>query len=148
MTNPQSTDIDPFSAVVAFEPEPETTPPQLLTDRLVEWAAEVDHSMRAAVTALVQEDAVLARADVHALLLVDTGMRVYCEWTRFEDQYRKALVLDTSERAFLDFVVAIAFPRQVPLWPLEHLGERRLAVILRALASCGGSETIAVGVRT
>ncbi|MFD8936682.1 hypothetical protein ACFV0R_15755 [Streptomyces sp. NPDC059578] len=122
--------------------------PRPLADWLTEWASDSDLGGRAAVAALVQEDVILAREDVRDLLVIRTGPRAYCHWARFEDRYRTALVLDASERAFLDLVVAIAFPRQVPLWPLERLGERRLAIILRALAALGGSDAIAVGVRT
>ncbi|MFD8937341.1 hypothetical protein ACFV0R_19165 [Streptomyces sp. NPDC059578] len=124
------------------------TSPELLTDRLTAWARTRDTGERAAVAALIQEGDILAREDVRDLLVVDTGKRTSLDWPRFEAQYKAALVLDTGERAFIDLVVAIAFPRLVPLWQVENLGERRLAIVLRALASLAGSDTIAVGVRT
>jgi hypothetical protein len=119
----------------------------LLTDRLTEWARTRDAGERAAVAALIHEGDVLARGDVRDLLVVDTGRVASLDWPRFEGQYRTALVLDTSERAFLDLVVAVGFPRLVPLWQVENLGERRLAIVLRALAALAGCDTIAVGTR-
>ncbi|MFD7551767.1 hypothetical protein ACFV0R_17755 [Streptomyces sp. NPDC059578] len=121
--------------------------PHLLSDRLTAWARTRDTGERAAVAALLQESDVLAREDVRDLLVIDTGKRAYCDWPRFEGQYRTVLVLDTSERAFLDLVVAVGFPRLVPLWQVENLGERRLAIVLRALAALAGVDTIAVGTR-
>ncbi|MFJ4769943.1 hypothetical protein ACIP88_12595 [Streptomyces uncialis] len=44
--------------------------------------------------------------------------------------------------------MAIRFPRLVPLWQVEHLDDRRLAIILRALTRLAGSDAIAVGTRT
>ncbi|MFF2021510.1 hypothetical protein ACFVW2_06830 [Streptomyces sp. NPDC058171] len=122
-------------------------PPRLLSCRLTEWASGRDLGERAAVAALLQEGDVLARGDVRDLLVVDTGKRAYCDWPRFEGQYRTVLALDASERAFLDLVVAVGFPRLVPLRQVENLGERRLAIILRALAALAGCDTIAVGTR-
>ncbi|MFF2021198.1 hypothetical protein ACFVW2_05240 [Streptomyces sp. NPDC058171] len=126
--------------------DPEAAP--LLTDRLTAWARNRDTGERAAVAALIHEGDVLAREDVRELLVVDTGKRAHCDWPRFEAQYKTALVLDTGERAFLELVVAIGFPRLVPLWQVENLDERRLAVVLRALAALAGAERIAVGTRT
>ncbi|MGX2995790.1 hypothetical protein JNUCC64_16130 [Streptomyces sp. JNUCC 64] len=123
-------------------------PSGTLTDRLAEWARGRNAGERAAVAALVAERDVLARPDVRDLLVVDTGTRAHCDWARFETHYRESLELDHSERAFLDLVMAIRFPRLVPLWLVENLGERRLAVFLRALAAVVGADgiTVAVGV--
>ncbi|MFD8934067.1 hypothetical protein ACFV0R_02200 [Streptomyces sp. NPDC059578] len=112
------------------------------------WARTRDTGEQAAVAALIEEGDVLAREDVRHLLVVEDGDVAVCDWPRFEAQYRTGLVLDVGERAFLDLVVAIGFPRLVPLWQVENLGDRRLAVILRALARLAGSETVAVGVRS
>ncbi|MGW1147970.1 hypothetical protein ACWD6I_23635 [Streptomyces sp. NPDC002454] len=118
----------------------------LLTDRLAVWAGTRGATERVAVAALVEEGDVLARGDVRDLLVADTGTAASCDWPRFEARYRNSLVLDASERAFLDFVVAVSFPRLVPLWQVEHLGERRLVVVLRALvALAGASSTVTVG---
>ncbi|MEU0685619.1 hypothetical protein [Streptomyces uncialis] len=127
---------------------PHRDAPPLLSDRLTEWARPRDAGNRAAVAALIEEDSILAREDVQALLLIETGCGVFCDWPRFEDRYRRALVLDDGEDAFLTFVIAIAFPRLVPLWRLESLGDRRLGIVLRALTRLAGSDAIAVGTRT
>ncbi|WP_406398411.1 hypothetical protein [Streptomyces uncialis] len=58
------------------------------------------------------------------------------------------MVLDEGEDAFLTLVLATAFPRLVPLWKVEVLGDRRLGIVLRALACLGGSTAIAVGTRS
>ncbi|MFD4833448.1 hypothetical protein ACFWPV_26875 [Streptomyces uncialis] len=122
-----------------------TTP--LLSDRLTAWARTRDRGERAAVAALLEEGDVLAREDVRHLLVVEAGDTVFCDWPRFEAQYRSVLVLDRGEDAFLTLVIATAFPRLVPLWKVEELGDRRLAVVLRALAGLAGSGTVAVGAR-
>ncbi|MFD5554797.1 hypothetical protein ACFWIA_13315 [Streptomyces sp. NPDC127068] len=130
----------------AHESQPNHTP-TLLSDRLTMWARSRDVGERAAVAALIHEGDVLSRGDVRDLLVVDSGRVASLDWPRFEGQYRTVLVLDTSERAFLDLVVAVGFPRLVPLWQVENLGERRLVIVLRALAALAGVDTIAVGTR-
>ncbi|MEU0689995.1 hypothetical protein [Streptomyces uncialis] len=122
--------------------------PPLLSDRLTAWARTRDIGERAAVDALVEEGDVLAREDVRRLLVVENDAFVFCDWPRFEARYRCSLVLDEGEDAFLTLVLATAFPRLVPLWKVEVLGERRLGVVLRALVRLGGSTAIAVGTRT
>ncbi|WP_445401261.1 hypothetical protein ACSMX9_08420 [Streptomyces sp. LE64] len=119
---------------------------ELLTDRLTVWAGTRGPTERVAVAALIEEGDVLARGDVRDLLVVDTRASASCDWPRFEARYRNSLVLDASERAFLDFVVAVSFPRLVPLWQVEHLGERRLVVVLRALAALAGADGVTVSV--
>ncbi|WP_445401582.1 hypothetical protein ACSMX9_09490 [Streptomyces sp. LE64] len=124
-----------------------TIPVPLLTDRLAAWASTRGATERVAIAALIEEGDVLAREDVRDLLVVDTGRAAHCDWPRFEARYRNSLVLDAGERAFLDFVVAVGFPRLVPLWQVEHLGERRLVVVLRALAALAGAgDTVTVSV--
>ncbi|MEV3874522.1 hypothetical protein [Streptomyces sp. NPDC049906] len=118
----------------------------LLTDRLTAWAGTRGTTERIAVAALIEEGDVLARGDVRDLLVAETGTAASCDWPRFEASYRNSLVLDASERAFLDFVVAVSFPRLVPLWQVEHLGERRLVVVLRALAALAGAGAVTVSV--
>ncbi|MFD4830435.1 hypothetical protein ACFWPV_11350 [Streptomyces uncialis] len=120
----------------------------LLSDRLTNWAQDRDIGERAAVAALIEEGDILARGDVRDLLIVESGTVVFCDWPRFEAQYRCALVLDEGEDAFLTLVLATAFPRLVPLWKVEVLGDRRLGIVLRALACLGGSTAIAVGTRS
>ncbi|MEU0691395.1 hypothetical protein [Streptomyces uncialis] len=125
----------------------ETATP-LISDRLTKWAQDRDIGERAAVAALVEEGDVLARGDVRDLLIVENEAVVFCDWPRFEARYRCALVLDEGEDAFLTLVLATAFPRLVPLWKVEVLGERRLGIVLRALARLAGGGTIFVGSRS
>ncbi|MYY12600.1 hypothetical protein GT204_27810 [Streptomyces sp. SID4919] len=120
----------------------------LLSDRLIAWAGDRDVGERAAVAALIEEGDILARGDVRDLLVVEHGSVVFCDWPRFEAQYRCVLVLDEGEDAFLTLVLATAFPRLVPLWKVEVLGERRLGIVLRGLARLAGCTTLAVGVRS
>ncbi|MFJ7418016.1 hypothetical protein ACIQXD_05305 [Streptomyces uncialis] len=120
----------------------------LLSDRLTEWARLQGLGVQVAVAALIEEDAVLARDDVRALLIVETGAGVFCDWARFESRYRSELRLSPSVDAFLTYVLATAFPRVVPLWKVEALGDRRLGIVLRAIARLAGSDAIAVGTRT
>lgn len=125
----------------------------LLSDRLTAWARARDRGELAAVTALIEEGDILAREDVRHLLVVEAGDGaggaevVFCDWPRFEAQYRCVLVLDQAEEAFLTLVLATAFPRLVPLWKVESLCARRLAVVLRALAALADADTITVGNR-
>ncbi|MFI5940219.1 hypothetical protein ACIBCB_08110 [Streptomyces uncialis] len=111
--------------------------PPLLSDRLIEWVRDRD----------IGEGDVLARGDVRDLLVVENEAVVFCDWPRFEAQYRCVLVLDEGEDAFLTLVLATAFPRLVPLWKVEVLGDRRLGIVLRALARLAGSDSVAVGCR-
>ncbi|MFJ4769400.1 hypothetical protein ACIP88_09810 [Streptomyces uncialis] len=125
----------------------ENTTPQL-SDRLVAWARARTVGERGAVSALIEEDSLLSRDDVRKLLIVDTGAGIFCDWARFEERYRRALVLNGAEDAFLTYIIATAFPRVVPLWRLEELGDRRLGIILRAFTRLAGSDMIAIGTRT
>ncbi|MFD4833968.1 hypothetical protein ACFWPV_29615 [Streptomyces uncialis] len=135
-------------------PEPAGTPPlaeaPLLSDQLIEWVRGRDIGEQAAVAALLEEGDVLARGDVRDLLVVENEAEavVFCDWPRFEAQYRCSLVLDEGEDAFLTLILATAFPRLVPLWKVEVLGDRRLVIVLRALARLAGSHSVAVGCRS
>ncbi|MYY11080.1 hypothetical protein GT204_19735 [Streptomyces sp. SID4919] len=122
--------------------------PPPLSDRLSVWARARTVGERGAVGALIEEDTLLSRDDVRRLLVVETGAGVFCDWARFEDRYRRELVLNSAEDAFLTYVIATAFPRVVPLWRLEELGDRRLGIILRAFTRLAGSDLIAIGTRT
>ncbi|WP_406839741.1 hypothetical protein ACICHK_32885 [Streptomyces sp. AHU1] len=61
--------------------------------------------------------------------------RVYC------------LGLDEEQRAFLGLVPSMVGIGHVPLAAVSDLGERRLAVTLRAVARLAGNDTPAVGMR-
>ncbi|MFJ6568922.1 hypothetical protein ACIQNU_15990 [Streptomyces sp. NPDC091292] len=100
------------------------------------------------MAALIEEDELLAREWVRGLLVTerDDGA-VSCDWLAFEARYTRAPGLTSSDKAFLALIVAVRFPRNITFWNLESLGDRRLAIVLRALAKLAGSTTIAVGTR-
>ncbi|MFJ6570067.1 hypothetical protein ACIQNU_21855 [Streptomyces sp. NPDC091292] len=127
--------------------EPPDTPP-LLTDRLRVWVRDQPPCERIAVAALVEEDELLAREWVRGLLVTerDDGA-VSCDWLGFEARYPRAPGLTSSDKAFLALIVAVRFPRNITFWNLESLGDRRLAIVLRAMAKLAGSDAIAVGTR-
>ncbi|MEU2559216.1 hypothetical protein ABZ626_07730 [Streptomyces longispororuber] len=119
--------------------------PVSVEDRLRAWATE-DHD-RIAVTMLIQEHELLARPAVQRVLVARTDDGVRADWTHLSLRLTD-LELDDAEHAFLEIVLAIALGRQVLLDGVLPLGERRLAVVLRALAAWAGVDTIAVGTRS
>ncbi|MFF2852435.1 hypothetical protein ACFVT5_39970 [Streptomyces sp. NPDC058001] len=122
--------------------------PPLLTDQLAEWVRDQPPCERVAVAALIEEDELLAREWVRRLLVAehDDGA-VSCDWLAFEARYTRAPGLTPEDKAFLRLVVAVRFPRNISLWNLELLDERRLCIVLRAMAKLAGSDTVAVGTR-
>ncbi|MFJ6568065.1 hypothetical protein ACIQNU_11615 [Streptomyces sp. NPDC091292] len=122
--------------------------PPLLTDRLAAWVRDQPPSERVAMAALIKEDTLLAREWVRRLLVAerDDGA-VSCDWLAFEARYARAPGLTEADKAFLALIVAIRFPRTVPLCHVQLLDDRRLGIVLRAMAELAGSDTIAVGTR-
>ncbi|MFJ6566206.1 hypothetical protein ACIQNU_02210 [Streptomyces sp. NPDC091292] len=120
----------------------------LLTDRLTAWVRGQPPCERIAVAALIEEDELLADEWVRGLLVTehDDGT-VSCDWLRFEARYTHAPGLTPADEAFLGYIVAIRFPRKVTFCDTELLGDRRLAIVLRAMAKLAGSDRIAVGTR-
>ncbi|MFJ6572250.1 hypothetical protein ACIQNU_33075 [Streptomyces sp. NPDC091292] len=127
---------------------PPADSPPLLTGQLAVWVRDQPHCERIAVAALIEEDELLAREDVRRLLVTehDDGT-VSCDWLAFEARYSRAPGLTPADKAFLGYVVAVRFPRNMTFWNLESLGDRRLAIVLRAMAKLAGSDRIAVGTR-
>ncbi|MFF2852491.1 hypothetical protein ACFVT5_40275 [Streptomyces sp. NPDC058001] len=119
----------------------------LLSDLLTQWAHDRDPGERAAVTALIEEDDLLAREGVRHLLVTEHDGTMSCDWLAFEARYARAPGLTPEDKAFLALVVAVRFPRTVTLWKLELLDDRRLCIVLRAMAKLAGSDTVAVGTR-
>ncbi|MFF9895502.1 hypothetical protein [Streptomyces longispororuber] len=119
--------------------------PAPVEERLRAWATEdLD---RIAVAMLIQEHALLARPAVRRVLVAQTDDGVRADWTHLSLRLLD-LELDDAEYAFLEVVLAVALGRQVLLDRVLPLGERRLAVVLRALAAWAGVDTIAVGTRS
>jgi hypothetical protein len=101
----------------------------------------------AAVGALAEEEHLLARDNVRAALVVKTGGGTMgCSWERFGSRLY-TLGLDDAERAFAGLVLSLAGPHQTSLTRVLDLDERRLAILLRAMVSLSGCDTIAVGTR-
>ncbi|MFF2849580.1 hypothetical protein ACFVT5_25075 [Streptomyces sp. NPDC058001] len=125
-----------------------TDPPPLLTDQLTAWVRDQPPCEQVAVAALIEEDELLARHWVRRLLVAehDDGA-LSCDWLQFEARYTRAPGLTPEDKAFLRLIIAIRFPRDVSLWNLELLDDRRLCIVLRAMAKLAGSETVAVGTR-
>ncbi|MFJ6573021.1 hypothetical protein ACIQNU_37005 [Streptomyces sp. NPDC091292] len=138
--------MTPTKATTKPNDASETTP--LLSDRLMAWVRDQPPCERFALAALIEEDELLARECVRRILVAEhDGGSVSCDWLAFEARYSRAPGLTSSDKAFLALIVAVRFPRNITFWNLESLGDRRLAIVLRAMAKLAGSDTIAVGTR-
>lgn len=116
-----------------------------LGQQLLAWARASSPVDVAAVQALVDEERILARDDFRRALVVDTGGVLGCDWEGLSGR-RYVLPLDTGERAFVDLVLSLAGPCQVNLArTLMELDDRRIAILLRAMALRAGSDRIAIG---
>ncbi|MFF9894512.1 hypothetical protein [Streptomyces longispororuber] len=130
---------------VRHDHTPPAPGPEPVEERLRAWATEdLD---RIAVTMLLQERELLARPVVQRVLVAQTDDGVRADWTHLSLRLPE-LELDDGAYAFLEVVLAIALGRQVLLDRVLPLGERRLGVVLRALAAWAGVDTIAVGTRS
>ncbi|MEU2558313.1 hypothetical protein ABZ626_03050 [Streptomyces longispororuber] len=130
---------------VHHDDSPPAPGPEPVEERLRAWATE--DCDRIAVTMLVQERELLARPAVRRVLVARSDDGVRADWTHLSLRLTE-LELDDAEYAFLEVVLAIALGRQVLLDRVLPLGERRLAVVLRALTAWAGVDTIAVGTRS
>jgi len=101
---------------------------------------------QAAVRALVEEGQILALDTVRRDLVCHTDAGLEFTWQHLSCSLY-SLGLDESGRAFVDLVLSIAWPHQTSLVRVMDLDERRLAIVLRAMISLSGNETLAVGTR-
>lgn len=101
---------------------------------------------KAAVRALVEEEQILARPTFRNALAWNTEDDLEFSWQNLACCLY-GLGLDESGRAFVDLVLSIASPHQSSLTLVMDLDERRLAIILRAMISLSGVDTLAVGTR-
>lgn len=100
---------------------------------------------RAAAQALVEEETILAHRSVLAALgLLDP--RPVVRWEGLAGRVY-VLGLDDEQRAFLALTLSMVGIGHVSLAAVSDLGERRLGVMLRAIARLAGNNTIAVGTR-
>ncbi|MEU2584506.1 hypothetical protein ABZ612_16420 [Streptomyces avermitilis] len=117
---------------------------QQLGERLLR-SAKSDRD-KAGVQALVEEETLLATARVRAVLVTEAGGKPRCHWeSMLGRQY--TLGLDDASRSFLALVLSMVGIGQTSLAAVQELDERRLAIILRAIARLAGNDTLAVGTR-
>jgi hypothetical protein len=96
---------------------------------------------------VVEEETVLAhRSVLGALGLLDTPSAAKVGWEGLMGRVH-SLGLDDEQRAFLGLTLSMLGIGGVSLAAASGLGERRLAVMLRAIARLAGNDTIAVGTR-
>ncbi|MFD5634786.1 hypothetical protein ACFWJM_11685 [Streptomyces sp. NPDC127077] len=113
--------------------------------RLIKSATSVGE--RAAAQALVAEETTLARENVQRTLgLLDRPSRSPVRWEGLMGRVY-GLGLDEEQRAFLALVLSMVGMGSVSLAAVSDLDERRLAVMLRAIARLAGNDTLAVGTR-
>ncbi|MFD9651746.1 hypothetical protein [Streptomyces mirabilis] len=113
--------------------------------RLIE-AATSDRE-RAAAQALVEEETILAHSSVQgALGLLDMPSKAKVGWEGLMGRVY-SLGLDDEQRTFLGLTLSMLSIGSTPLAAVAELDERRLAIMLRAIARLAGNDTIAVGTR-
>jgi hypothetical protein len=102
---------------------------------------------KVAVWALVEEREILTVAAVRRNLASQSGSgRVKFTWQHLVCGLY-GLGLDDAERAFVDLVLSIAWPHQTSLMRVMDLDERRLAIVLQAMARLAGNKTITITAR-
>ncbi|MGC4984684.1 hypothetical protein ACLQ18_29255 [Streptomyces sp. DT193] len=125
----------------------ETTDGALLEGRGQKLIKSASIGERAAAQALVEEETILARENVQrALGLLDVPSWSEVRWEGLMGRVY-GLGLDEEQQAFLGLVLSMVGIGHVPLAAVSDLGERRLAVMLRAVARLAGNNTLAVGTR-
>ncbi|MBW8737128.1 MAG: hypothetical protein JF621_08365 [Streptomyces turgidiscabies] len=108
--------------------------------------AAVTPREQAAVRALVDEEQILARPTFRRALVRHTDDGIEFSWQNLAC-HLYGLDLDDAARGFVDLVLSVASPHQTSLTRVMELDERRLAILLRALISLSGVDTLAVGTR-
>lgn len=103
---------------------------------------------KAGLRALIEEKTVIAGEAVRRALIVtnDAGTPVGCAWDRLA-RARFGLVLDEEQRIVLDVILSIASSHHVNLGWLMEIDDRRLAILLRAMAEMAGDNVIAISTR-
>ncbi|WP_448321355.1 hypothetical protein [Streptomyces sp. CO7] len=92
------------------------------------------------MTALVEEEVVLGRAEVRRVFVVEQPTGAFCDWERLA-KWLYFPVIERGDREFLRAVLSIASSTQVVLGTLlPSLGERRSDIVLRALWTLGAPE--------
>lgn len=111
--------------------------------RLIESATS--NRELAAAQALVDEETILSLRSVHgALGLLDLPSEAPVGWEGLMGRVY-TLGLDREERVFLGLTLSMVGIGNTPLSAVSDLGERRRAIILRAITRLAGNDTPAVG---
>ncbi|MGX2997605.1 hypothetical protein JNUCC64_25650 [Streptomyces sp. JNUCC 64] len=121
--------------------------PPSLSVLLTEWARRESLVDRVAVAALVADDDLIRRSEVVAGLVVVREGVTGCDWERLSRCTTLLERLPDSDAVFLALVLAVARRAPLPTGRLRLLGERRLTLVLRALAALAESSGVAVGER-
>jgi hypothetical protein len=108
--------------------------------------AATSDGQRAAAQALVEEETILAQRNVLTALGLLDPSSAKVRWEGLAGRVY-SLGLDDEQRAFLGLTLSMVGIGQISLAAVSGLGERRLAVMLRAIARMAGNDTIAVGTR-
>lgn len=101
---------------------------------------------RTAVQALVEEETLLTLDNVRAALVTKRDGAMTCRWEGMAGRLY-TLGLDTSDRTFLGLVLSIVGVQQSYLAAVEHLDERRLKIVLKAILRLADNDRIAIGIR-
>jgi hypothetical protein len=103
---------------------------------------------KTAVRALIEERKILAMPAVRRNLASQPGSggRVTFTWQHLACSLY-GLGLDDAERSFVDLVLSIGSPHQTSLMRVMDLDERRLAIVLQAMARLAGNNTITITAR-
>lgn len=101
---------------------------------------------RAAAQALAEDGVLIFRPQVRAALIVREEGRMTCRWEGMAGRVY-SLGLDEEERVFLGLVLSMVGVGLHTLSAVPDLGERRLAIILRAILRLAGNDRLAVGTR-
>ncbi|MFF0189075.1 hypothetical protein [Streptomyces sp. NPDC005244] len=118
---------------------------ELRGTRLIESATS--NRELTAAQALVGEEIILSLRNVHgALGLLDLPSEAPVGWEGLMGRVY-TLGLDPEERVFLGLTLSMVGIGNTPLCAVSDLGERRRAIILRAITRLAGNDTPAVGRR-
>ncbi len=129
-----------------------TTP--FLGQEDVDAPSFVEHLLKAAVTSREQaavqalvEEVILTNDAVRRNLVRQTDDGgIQFSW-QFLAYNLHSVGLDESGRAFVNFILSVAWCGQTSLVHVRELDERRLAILLRAMVRLSGNDTLAITVR-
>jgi hypothetical protein len=127
-------------------PETDTPRPEpTLGEQLLHSAKGLSRGQQAATQALVEDGALLEHEPLMRVLVVDgPDGRPTCEWERLTGKLY-TLGLGPEDRLFLGMLLSLVPIGMNTLSGVEHLTERRLVILLRAIVCLAGSDRVAIG---